>query len=93
MKQQYYAESDVENAFTEYFSKIKKQVESELSKFVLTMPQTDLRSKIEYAVLSEGKRFRPFLVILSAESVGGEPEQGNASCISLRANAYIHLSP
>ena len=75
MKQQYYAESDVENAFMEYFAKIKKQVESELSKFVSTMPQTDLRSKIEYAVLSEGKRFRPFLVILSAESVGENPSK------------------
>ena len=75
MKQQYYAESGVEGAFTEYFSKIKKQVESELSKFVSTIPQKGLKSKIEYVVLSEGKRFRPFLVILSAESVGGNPSK------------------
>jgi len=75
MKQQYYSESGVGEAFTEYFSKIKKQVESELSKFVLTIPQKGLKSKIEYAVLSGGKRFRPFLVILSSESVGGKPSK------------------
>jgi geranylgeranyl pyrophosphate synthase len=71
-KQQYYAESGVESAFTEYFSKTKKQIESELSKFISSLPQVDLRSKIEYAVLSDGKRFRPFLVILAAECVGGK---------------------
>ncbi len=73
MKQQYYAETGVESSFVKYFSKIKKEVESELSKFVFSIPQKSLKSKIEYTVLSGGKRFRPFLVILSAKSVGGNP--------------------
>lgn len=72
MNQQNYAEYGVENSFTEYFSKTKKQVESELSKFVSNLSHLYIYPKIEYAVLTEGKRFRPLLVILSAESVGGK---------------------
>ncbi len=69
---QQYAQSGVDVSFTEYFSKTKKHIELELSKFISSLPQKNLRSKIEYAVLSEGKRFRPFLVILAAQSVGGK---------------------
>lgn len=71
MNQQNYAEIGVENSFAEYFSKTKKQVESELSKFVATLAHLYIHPKIEYAALTEGKRFRPILVILAAESVGG----------------------
>ena len=72
MTQHHYVERDVESAFIEYFSKIRIQIEYELSKFLLTMSQKGLKSKLEYAALIGGKRFRPFLVILSAESVGGK---------------------
>jgi geranylgeranyl pyrophosphate synthase len=65
-------ESSVEVAFTEYFSKTKRRIESDLLKFISSLPQKDLQSKIKYAVLSGGKRFRPFLVVLSAQSVGGQ---------------------
>lgn len=75
MTQHYYVERGVESAFIEYFSKIKIQIESELSKFLLTIPQKSLKSKIEYAALNGGKRFRPFLVILSAESVGKKSDK------------------
>ena len=71
MNQQHYLENGEEPAFMEYFSRTKKQVESELSKFVSSLSRFYLHSRIEYAVLTEGKRFRPLLVILSAESVGG----------------------
>jgi geranylgeranyl pyrophosphate synthase len=75
MNQQNYAEHGVENTFTEYFSKSKKHVESELSKFVSTLSHLYMYPKIEYAALTEGKRFRPILVILAAESVGGNPKK------------------
>jgi geranylgeranyl pyrophosphate synthase len=71
MKRQQYVESSIEADFVGYFSKTKRQIESELSKFVSNLSELDLYPQIAYAVLSEGKRFRPLLVILSAESVGG----------------------
>ena len=72
MTQQYYLESGKEAPFAEYFSRTKNEVEVELSKFVSGLSNLNLHSRIEYAVLSEGKRFRPLLVILSAESAGGK---------------------
>jgi len=72
MNQQYYPQGGAEAALTKYFSKTKKQVDSELSKYISTLSHLDLYPQIEYAVLSEGKRFRPLIVILSAESVGGK---------------------
>jgi geranylgeranyl diphosphate synthase type I len=50
----------------------RKYVEHELAQYVASLSNLVLHPQIEYAVLSEGKRLRPFLVILSAESVGGE---------------------
>lgn len=70
MKQQYYLERAVEIDFAKYFSRARKEIEFELSKLISSLSQADLRSKLEYAILSGGKRFRPFLVILSAENVG-----------------------
>lgn len=72
MKQQYYLQSGEDPTFIEYFLRTKSQVESEISQFVSSLSNLHLKSKIEYAVLTEGKRFRPVLVILAAESVGGE---------------------
>lgn len=72
MKHQYYVESSVKADFMDYFARTKKQIEMELSEFVSNLHQLDLYSEIEYAVLSKGKRFRPVLVILSAQSVGGK---------------------
>ena len=50
---------------------IKGLIDSELLSLISNSYSLRLRDKIEYALLSEGKRLRPFLVILSAESVGG----------------------
>lgn len=72
MNRQNYVEYGVENSFTEYFSKSKQQVESELSTFVSSLSYLYIHPKIEYAALTEGKRFRPILVILAAECVGGK---------------------
>jgi len=72
LKQEYSFKESREEAFKLYVSKTKSQVESELIKLVSRLSEQSLHPQIEYAVLSEGKRLRPFLTILSAESVGGD---------------------
>jgi len=71
LKQEYSVKNDTKDAFKLYLSKTKSQVESELAKLVLKLSKLNLHPQIEYAILSEGKRLRPLLAILSAESVGG----------------------
>jgi geranylgeranyl pyrophosphate synthase len=71
LKQEYSVESDNEATFKSYVARVKSIVESELAKLVSELSNLNLHSQIEYAVLSKGKRLRPLLVILSAESVGG----------------------
>jgi len=71
MKQEYSIKSNSKDAFKLYVLKTKSQIESQLSKLVSSLSDLNLHPQIEYAVLSEGKRLRPLLVILSAESVGG----------------------
>jgi len=71
LKQEYILEDHVGYTFRSYISKAKSQIESDLTKVVSKLTELSLYSQIEYAVLSEGKRLRPLLVILSAESVGG----------------------
>jgi len=58
-----------------YTTKTMSLVESELAKLVSGLSQLDLNPQIEYAVLSEGKRLRPLLVIFSAECVGGKRDK------------------
>lgn len=70
LKQEYILENHVGEAFRFYISKAKSQIESELAKVVSRLSELSLHPQIEYVVLSEGKRLRPLLVILSAESVG-----------------------
>jgi len=71
LKQEYAFKSDQKAAFKSYLSKTKSIIESELAKLVSRLSELNLHPQIEYAVLSKGKRLRPLLVILSAESVGG----------------------
>jgi len=71
LKQGYSFRSDSEDAFKVYISKTRSHIESELAKLVLKFSELNLHPQIEYAVLSKGKRLRPLLVILSAESVSG----------------------
>jgi geranylgeranyl pyrophosphate synthase len=75
LKQESVFENHPGDAFKAYISKAKSQIESELGKVVSGLSGLSLHSQIEYAVLSEGKRLRPLLVVLSAESVGGNREK------------------
>lgn len=64
-----------EKDFQLYLSETRQIVNSRLSLLVSSIPQSRLSPQLEYALLSQGKRLRPILVILSAQSVGGDREQ------------------
>jgi len=70
LKQEYSFGPKAED-FKSYILKTKSLIDAELSKLVSNLSELNLYPQIEYSVLSEGKRLRPLLVILSAESVGG----------------------
>jgi len=63
-----------EEMFQSYVENTKQLVESELSNLVSRMGDLRLHGRIEYALLSHGKRLRPLMVILGAQSVGGNRE-------------------
>lgn len=70
MKQEYSIKNS-KDKFRSYELTTKNHVEHELAEYVASLSNLVLHPQIEYAVLSEGKRLRPLLIILSAESVGG----------------------
>ncbi len=66
---------DIQDGFKSYISNVKSQIETELVKLTTKLSGLYLHPQIEYAVLSKGKRLRPLLTILSAESVGGKRDK------------------
>jgi octaprenyl-diphosphate synthase len=58
-----------------YILDTKQLLESELAKLLFSVSDLRLRPLLEYALLSKGKRLRPILVMLSAQSVGGTQEK------------------
>lgn len=75
MTQDYLTKNDFQSSFGTYLSKNKDQIESELSNLISRNADLRLHKLIKYAVLSHGKRLRPLLVLLSAQSVGGDKEE------------------
>jgi octaprenyl-diphosphate synthase len=63
------------NELTAELCETKALIELELSKFVNGF-ENKLAPQVEYALLSGGKRLRPLMVILSAQSVGGDRNKG-----------------
>lgn len=72
MEQCYPLEVSEAKLFAAYVRKTKDQIERSLSAVVSKLSKLNLHSQIEYSVLGRGKRLRPLLAILSAESVGGD---------------------
>lgn len=70
MKQAYSVKQVNKETFRLYVAETKSQVEAELSRLVAGLSNLSLYSQIEYAIMSQGKRLRPLMVILSAEAVG-----------------------
>jgi len=58
-----------------YLLETKQLIESSLGNLLAAMPDLKLRPLLEYALLTKGKRLRPILLILSAQSVGGDPKK------------------
>jgi geranylgeranyl pyrophosphate synthase len=61
--------------FQAYVLDAKQLVETELENLLSNISDSDLLPLLEYALLSKGKRLRPVLAILSAQSVGGVREK------------------
>lgn len=66
-----------EVSFRLYASEARSWIDSELSKLVTEISDLGLQPQLKYAILSEGKRLRPLLIILSAESVGGNRNESS----------------
>jgi len=72
LTKQTFSKNDLsESGFNAYVSETRKRIDLELSEFVKGISDLTLQPQLEYAILSEGKRLRPLLIVLSAESVGG----------------------
>ena len=67
-----YPEESARDDYKSYMSRTRRQIETELARVVTSCHELDLHPQIEYAVMSKGKRLRPLMAILSAESVGGD---------------------
>lgn len=61
--------------FHAYIVATKRSIEFELERLRSKIPGVKLRPLLEFALLTEGKRLRPILTILSAQSVGGDPKK------------------
>jgi len=64
-----------EETFQQYMENTRRIIESELSILISKISTLRFHKEIEYALLSQGKRLRPLLVTLSAQSVGGNREK------------------
>ncbi len=61
--------------FEKYLFEAKSRIDSELAELTKERSDLTLRPQLEYAILSEGKRLRPLLILLSAESVGADRDK------------------
>lgn len=72
---QEYAQSKSSESFKSYTQRTKAQIESELVELISDFSELNIYPQIRYSVLSDGKRLRPLLTIVSAESVGGKRDK------------------
>jgi octaprenyl-diphosphate synthase len=63
--------SSVPEDFLTYLSEAKRQVDEELRRLISSLRELKLHPQMAYAALSQGKRLRPILVLMSGEAVGG----------------------
>ena len=79
--------------FHSYVFGMKRSLESELEKLLSKISDVSLHPLLEFALLSNGKRLRPILTVLSAQSVGGDPKKVNQLALSfelLHTATLIH---
>ncbi len=61
-------------SYESYIEKTKTAVESELLRMLPRISNLKLYNQLKYVLLTQGKRLRPVIVVLSAQSVGGKRE-------------------
>jgi geranylgeranyl pyrophosphate synthase len=61
-----------ERSLTDYLSGVREQVDEALEELVAGLDGSDIRPQIEYALMSQGKRLRPIIVILSGGCIDAE---------------------
>jgi len=61
--------------FHSYVLGTKHSIESGLERLLSKISDVKLHPLLEFALLSNGKRLRPILTVLSAQSVGGSPKK------------------
>lgn len=82
-----------EEAFQSYVVGTKQFIESELSNLISRIADLRLHEKLEYVLLSHGKRLRPLMVILSAQGVGGNREEVTPLALAvelLHTATFVH---
>lgn len=79
--------------FHAYVCGTRRSIESELENLLSRISGVRLRPLLEFALLSKGKRLRPVLTVLSAQSVGGDPKKVIQLALSfelLHAATLVH---
>jgi len=61
--------------FHSYVFCTKRSIERELEGLLSKISDVKLHPLLEFALLSKGKRLRPILTVLSAQSLGGDPKR------------------
>ncbi len=65
--------NDISNSdFLTYISETRGLIDRKLTEFTLDLSHSSMFPQLRYALLSEGKRLRPIMVLLSTQSVGGD---------------------
>jgi octaprenyl-diphosphate synthase len=79
------------NGYNAYVREARRVIDLELEEVTSTITDLRLGEKIRYVLQTQGKRLRPILVMLSAQSLGGsiEPVRKLASAIELLHTATL----
>ncbi len=84
---------DLRDPLGTYLSKTRDKIDLELSNLISRNADLRLHEIIKYAVSSRGKRLRPLMVILSAQSVGGNRDEVIALALAfelLHTSTLVH---
>ncbi len=76
-----------------YLEKARRLVDQEITGLLPTLTHLELGDRIQYILQTRGKRLRPIMVMLSAQSVGGEIEPVRKLALAielLHAATLIH---
>ena len=63
-----------EESYITYIENARRVIDFDISQIIPMIADLGLYEKIKYVLRTRGKRLRPIMVLLSAQSVGGKPE-------------------